>query len=192
MMILSGVERSLEDKYCNQSFQWGGIKSVVVCRSWPLRCCSNSKGWRSLCRRLLTVLLQHLFNLLVPVVITVLVIIQHVVLLKFLLQLSLPVSSRLCKKQSLIELWQTIYMTTQLNNMNNNNKKTNPALCLDVPSYLEPAVPFLCVGRPDLCRTSQKHRSQTRTRAGWWRSPPHPFITRTERGQTHAHFRLHE
>lgn len=55
---------------------------------------------------------------------------------------------------------------------------------LDVPSCPEPAVPFLCVGRPHLSCMSQTHHSQIQTQAGWWRSPLHPFVTDTEGGQT--------
>lgn len=62
------------------------------------------------------------------------------------------------------------------------NKKTCPVVCLDVPACPEPAVPFLCVGRPHLSCMSQKHRSQIQKQAGWWRSP-HPFVTVTAGSQ---------
>lgn len=37
-------------------------------------------------------------------------------------------------------------------------KDPNPDVCLDVPACPEPAVPFLCVGRPHLSCMSQRHR----------------------------------
>lgn len=62
-------------------------------------CCSGASNQQVWVRVLLTVGLQHLFDLLVPVCIasTTVVVLHHVVLLQLLLQLSLPVRRLLCK-----------------------------------------------------------------------------------------------
>lgn len=82
LMMFSGI---------SQSWQFWEYPKIL-CRYWhvssQLAYVSDLKGVRVIA---LIVLLKHLFNLSVPIVITVLSIRQHIVLLKFLLQLFLPV-----------------------------------------------------------------------------------------------------